>query len=275
MIKYIRNFSDIHLEFDAKYNIEKLWVPIPLETDSQTVLILAGDLWYGTMTIDWLKKFHTRFAQVLIVFGNHDYWGTHTISTLIDDFKYQLGIAGMNNVMVLSRGNPGLNYDGWLFTGATLWTDMDSKKPSTIDNAQAYMRPDFSYIYEKNHIGVNYETVKVPWTPQKWLEENEYDFNWIKKVVEDNPGYKIAVITHHGCSHQSVSPRFHGDPGNGYFVSEYSDFIVNNPHIKYWFHGHVHNCSKYKIGSTEVMVNPRGYPRENSEFDEIALTELK
>ena len=50
--QYIRVFSDIHLDFDVpnktkNFQPSMLWMPEPLDTDSESILILAGDLWHS------------------------------------------------------------------------------------------------------------------------------------------------------------------------------------------------------------------------------------
>ena len=43
---------------------------------------------------------------------------------------------------------------------------------------------------------------------------------------------------------------------------------MDNPNMKLWIHGHVHNNFDYMIGDTRVICNPRGYEmyQENFEF---------
>ena len=36
--------------------------------------------------------------------------------------------------------------------------------------------------------------------------------------------------------------------------------------IKLWVHGHTHDEFDYKIGITRVVCNPRGYPKEKSNW---------
>lgn len=48
--KYIRIYSDIHLDFDIptkKFKFDMLWTPEKLETDTETTLLLAGDIWHA------------------------------------------------------------------------------------------------------------------------------------------------------------------------------------------------------------------------------------
>ena len=46
---------------------------------------------------------------------------------------------------------------------------------------------------------------------------------------------------------------------NGGFYSDLSEFILDNPQIVLWTHGHVHQFFDYMIGTTRIVCNPRGY----------------
>jgi Icc-related predicted phosphoesterase len=43
-----------------------------------------------------------------------------------------------------------------------------------------------------------------------------------------------------------------------------------------WVHGHIHHRADYRLGSTRVVCNPRGYPEEPGEgFDPQKVVELE
>ena len=44
-----------------------------------------------------------------------------------------------------------------------------------------------------------------------------------------------------------------------YTINDLSDFILDNPNISFWNHGHTHFPFDYMIGETRVLCNPRGY----------------
>ena len=46
---------------------------------------------------------------------------------------------------------------------------------------------------------------------------------------------------------------------NGGYMTELSEFILDNPEIKLWTHGHTHSSHDYQIGNTRIVCNPRGY----------------
>lgn len=268
----IRVFNDLHYEFDAKLK-QEFWTPMPLETDKDTTLILAGDLFNGLKAIPIICRFHQLFKTVLIVLGNHDMWG-EDIQTFALDYEQELIFQGMDNVHLLDRTT--FEQDGILFVGATLWTNMNNEDSLTVHAAKYTMFADFNQINNGTPtITDDYITRQPKFTPKDWLNRNKQDFDYIKTIVELNKDKKICVITHHGCTFASVHERFKNDTiANAYFVNDYADFILDNPQIKVWAHGHVHNNFNYLVGDTRVIVNPRAYPGENKEFDEVSVYEI-
>lgn len=272
---FIRLFSDLHYEFTFREQHKtrhvndpypEFWEPTPLDTDKDTVLVLAGDLYTGTRSIPIIKKYHDRFKAVLLVLGNHDYYG-YDMNTLPDEYKGTLSFYGMDNVFLLDES--AVEIDDVLFVGATLWTTMNNEDPLTTIYAKSTMSPDF------NNIRYDGERLSV----KNWLDTNKQHYDYIRNVVQNNKDKKICVITHHGCTFSAVDAKYKDESfSNGYFFSEYDYLIENNTHIKYWMHGHTHSKVNLVLGETTVIANPHGYPvmggKENSKFDEISLWEI-
>ncbi len=74
--KYIRIFSDIHLDFDIPSNLKNfspqtdIWSPVPLVSDPETILILAEIFGMQKNLLNlWgfpgLKKYLNSFIQLL------------------------------------------------------------------------------------------------------------------------------------------------------------------------------------------------------------------
>jgi Icc-related predicted phosphoesterase len=100
---------------------------------------------------------------------------------------------------------------------------------------------------------------------------------YIQSVIEGKFDQKFVVVGHHAPSKLSTHPRYQNETlMNGGYSSDLSQFILDNPQIKLWTHGHIHNNSDYMIGSTRVMCNPRGYARyeENDDFNPELVFEL-
>lgn len=277
----IRIFSDLHWEhtFKAQHQTRfiddpypEFWQPSRLDTDSETTLILAGDLWNDYSSLDVIHKFNRRFKYVIVVLGNHDYY-KHNVLTFNQDYELEIARRGLDNVILLDSTTREL--DGVLFVGATLWTNMRNEDPLTVISAEKFMVPDFSLINCGKTYTDDYVDRKIKFNPDSWLKLNRQQFDYIKTIVELNRDKPVVVVTHHGCTWESIHEKFKDQYiGNGYFVSEYSDFILNNENVKVWAHGHIHNKMNYHVGNCNVITNPYGYPRENSDFDEISLYEV-
>jgi hypothetical protein len=50
-----------------------------------------------------------------------------------------------------------------------------------------------------------------------------------------------------------------GNGLDGAFASELDDIIAGMTNTPFWVHGHTHVRKKYRIGSTTVLVNCRGF----------------
>jgi hypothetical protein len=58
---------------------------------------------------------------------------------------------------------------------------------------------------------------------------------------------------------------------NGGYSSDLSAFILDNPQIKLWTHGHTHEDFDYMLGSTRIVCNPRGYDGYEDRADNFTL----
>jgi hypothetical protein len=55
------------------------------------------------------------------------------------------------------------------------------------------------------------------------------------------------------------------------YVSNLEDFILDNPKIKAWICGHSHRRLDAMIGSTNIIMNCRGYNGYESMADDFEL----
>jgi predicted MPP superfamily phosphohydrolase len=267
---YMRVFSDLHYEH-TKY-IKDLWEPTPLDTDKDTILLIAGDLDTGRASLDVIKRYNKRFKHVLVVLGNHDYY-QQNIKTFAEDYA-DICNNNFHNVTLLNSTT--FEIGDYVFVGDTFWTNMKDGSPKVIEMAPKVMQPDFAYIYED--VTLDEETFmvkKVRMSQATWLNAHHRQYDYIANVVHNSKDKKVIVVTHHAPSLKSVAEKYirYGD-ANYYFGNDYDGFIYYHTNIKYWIHGHMHNKSDYMIGETRVIANPKGYPNEYSEFDEVSLFKL-
>lgn len=250
--------SDLHLEFET----------ISLNnTENADVLVLAGD-------ICTVKHYHTRpnmeaaydaffknvseqFKHVIYVVGNHEHYNYQFVHTVYD-LKRKL--ANYKNIQVLD--NETFDIDNYTFVGSTLWTDMNKGCPQTMSQAEQFM-PDFKIV--KYFDGVNYFKL----TPLQSTKEHDKSVGYIRHVIRncnDRDNYlerDVIVVTHHAPSAKSIHPRYvHDTLMNGAFHSELDYIMEMADNVKLWVHGHMHDEFDYVIGTTNVVCNPRGYPKE-------------
>lgn len=257
----IRPMSDLHLAY-----YKGKWFPPKLETDKETVLVIAGDIWEGTKFISfaegqsdeifWLETISKQFKAIVFVAGNHDYWGeclTQYPNKLIDL------TTNMPNVFFLE--NDYCIIDDVVFIGSTLWTDFNHHNPISLFDWSGSMN-DSKYI--KNHGYSKLKSLDIYDLHQKSVHAiTDLDKNFHDK--------KRIWVTHHAPSLQSASRIYHDN--NEYYVSDLDDLILHQEPDMI-IHGHLHENFDYMIGETRVICNPKGYKNENNHFDNKLLIEL-
>ena len=196
----------------------------------------------------FLEEECSKYREVVMVMGNHEHYG----------FNYQKTYAHIaanlpNNVTLLE--NQTHTIDDVIFIGATLWTDMNKADPLTMYHMQSAMN-DYRQVTMFNEVKNVYHRL----TPEKTVEDHFKSKQFIAETVANKFDQKFVVVTHHAPSKASIKPQYAGDTlMNGAYSSDLSDFILENPQIKLWTHGHTHDVFDYMIGSTRVVCNPRGY----------------
>lgn len=244
--------SDLHLEF-ADTRIEN--------AGGTDVLILSGDICvadyftrseaspYNEVAKKFYKFFEhcaNEFPYVIYIAGNHEFYHGRIedgVSTL------RKALAYFPNIHILDDDY--LDLLDHRFIGGTLWTNIeDPIAEYTIKNGMNDYR-----IITTGASNYKLSPALTSFRHKKTLE-------FIGQNVTDN----TIVVGHHAPSYQSISPDFRGQSNYylnfGYFT-ELSDFILDNPQIKLWTHGHVHSSHDYTIGDTRIVCNPRGYCRKS------------
>ena len=137
-----------------------------------------------------------------------------------------------------------IEVEGIKIAGATLWT---------------YIRPDRWYDFRdymmdyRNIKGMNYD---------RYMNAHKTQHDYLFSVGAD-----IWVI-HHLPSFQSVHEEYRNSNGNDFFATELSHKILEmKKPPKIIVHGHTHRRMDYMIGNTRVICHPRGYPNENSWYN--------
>ena len=254
--------SDLHLEF-GRLDLRN--------TENADVLVLSGDIIvaedirrhredlpddtsiarnirYVNSTVyrDFLSQVNSEFKNVLWVAGNHEFYGGKWQQTL--DVCREIS-SDYSNIHFME--NDSREIDGVLFVGSTLWTDMNSADPITIQTVRGLMN-DYRKITNDTN---GYHKLR----PEDTVIRHRSSMEYIKKTI-DSTRLPVVVIGHHAPCKLSTKPEYERDYCmNGAYSSNLSDFILDRPRIKCWTHGHTHDKFDYMLGSTRIVCNPRGY----------------
>jgi hypothetical protein len=185
---------------------------------------------------------------VFYVIGKHEHYHGR-----FDKTYNELKAMMPDNVVLLEKEC--FEYEGILFLGATLWTDLNKGDPITVYTMKGFMN---DYKVVQNFYADKGLYYKL--TPEHTFEEHRKTKEYFKFMLEEKRDVPVVVITHMAPSFQSVNQKFkHETTTNGGYASELSEFILDHPNIKVWVHGHMHDPVDYKIGDTRILANPRGY----------------
>ena len=250
----IQVVSDLHLEFGFP----------ELETDKDTILIIAGDL-AEIKNINHIKDFYDyyslKYRYIIEVPGNHSYYNNN-IDCVI---KYKTEfLSHYNNCILLD--NEKIVIDNINIYGTILWSDFNKCNYLSMFYAQKQMI-DYRLIKitDINKKLVRYlepeDTYKLCISNKQWLFDN--------MINEDS-----IVITHHAPSLQSISENYKLDDLNGAYASDMEIIMYMFSKIKLWVHGHMHESFDYTVNETRVICNPRGYFNENKLFDNNLVINL-
>lgn len=253
--------DDMHLEFSG----------FKLPSDPEGTLLLAGDICCPVVfkegrtdqkSLKLVPRFRqffedasNGFKKVYYIAGNHEYYHGYWEDT--HDFM-RLAIKD-TNITILNKEWVDLGDDIHLY-GATFWTDFNKNDPNVMNAAQ-YGLNDYRLVHTIRDASIPYARRNSVLTPDMVYAEHLEARKALENGLAVRKGKKVVVMTHHAPSMSSSHPRYGGtsDPLNWAYCSELDQFVIDNPTIKFWVHGHTHDSHDYMLGSTHVLCNPRGY----------------
>ena len=245
----IRVLSDLHIDVNEDY-------PLKLE-NKDTFTIIAGDTaGYMYTGIRWIQE---NVRQGIVISGNHIVYSpdARPIQDLKKDWAHAFPPEAAVTYLDQMTGVMSKDVNNILFIGTTLYTDYAlSTDVSPEYSMRLACHPrrgmnDFRYGYTKGNDG-NVRHIH-PTDYQRWFIESKKE---ITRLVKSNPNKEIVLITHHcpsskcGVYHEELSASY---------ASDLDDFIKDNPNIKLWVTGHIHQRKHFRIGNCLVLMNPRGY----------------
>jgi Icc-related predicted phosphoesterase len=260
--------SDLHVEF-GDINL--------VNDQGAELLILAGDICMikdldkqserGDRTRNFFQRVSQEFPWTIYVMGNHEHYGGDFAKSeqRFNDFRESHSIYNIN---LLNKDTYRLG--GYEFIGGTLWTDFNDMDSHTMFNAEQSMN-DYKGVKNTN------DRVSFKFLPKHALRDH-CDMRGYLQTCMDNYKHagrtdnKVVVVTHHAPSPASIHEKYKQDTlMNGNFHTNMDMFILDNPQIQLWIHGHTHDPFDYGIGGTRVLCNPRGYIHYEQRAEEFEL----
>jgi len=238
---FIQVFSDLHLEFEGSF--------YPSINKNADVLVYAGDVSCSEdIAKDYFSYVRTLTdVPIIYILGNHEYYGKF----ISNGFSYKKVLKDISDLYVLNKGV--FSYNGVNFIGCTLWSDFDNGS-GVYDSLNSMS--DYKYIKKLN----KYFVVDFV-SPDDLIQEYNDCLDFLRSSFLYLKSGKNVVITHHAPSYYCLSKRLKNTNFASSYCSELSNFILTvRPDL--WVHGHIHEANKMNIGSTRIVCNPVGYPKE-------------
>lgn len=248
--------SDLHLEFQRGE-------PYSPNFMGEDVLILAGDVVVGLDgSYEWfVRLLETR--NVIYLIGNHELYHNDLLDIYL---RLPLWTARVNEEAA-SRGfkfklfslqNQTVKIDNVNFIGGTLFTDFN-KNSEFVKRLGPKMLNDFHYIKNGDR--------KI--SADDLLSEHKRTKKYISDQLRLLKGEKNVVITHHLPSYEAIAEEYRIKPEDELYARAadkkamnhffYSNLESVMKKADYWFFGHTHSSSNFKVGKCQAICNPRGY----------------
>jgi len=252
----IQYASDLHLEFGE--NTDYI-VSNPLKVTGD-ILVLAGDIhvldsedFMNNPFWDWASK---NYKQVIIAYGNHEFYKGCDLSTMKDGYKYKI----RDNIYYYY--NCVITINDIDIIVSTLWSYIHKEHELACQKSVN----DFNLIkYNGNVI-----------TPEIFNNEHKKCLEFIKKSMNESKAKTKIIVTHHVPSELLNAEEFKGSDINDAFTVDLTDYIKNCG-AKYWIFGHSHRNINKIIGNTSCLCNQVGYVMagENETFIRDKCINLK
>ena len=247
---------------------------------------------------DFFKRCSFQFPHVIYIMGNHEHYNGDFAESK-NKLQSMLESNMLSNVYLLDKETKVI--DDTTFIGGTLWTDMNNEDSLTMRHLAGMMNDfrcvknsnriikrkvpiykrgeDGKYIYQKigevNSMvedGFKFKEEPSTFSTQDAFDDHKEMLGYLKVMLEGKHDTKFVVVGHHAPSKLSTHPRYKNEEVmNGGYSSDLSAFILDNPQIKLWTHGHTHEDFDYMIGSTRIVCNPRGYDKYEDRADNFTL----
>lgn len=237
----IQFMSDLHLEFKDN---AALLSQLPLQATGD-VLVLAGDIIYiGNRELErspFLSWAADHYEQVLLVAGNHEFYGGHDMAAGGGSWEYKLASnVGYFHNRVVRLGDVD-------FILTTLWSHIPHDQERLVNT---YLN-DFHKISFDGH----------QLTTADYNAEHARCLNFLRHAVASSKARHRVVVSHHVPTLLCSPPKLRTIKDGrllSAFTVDLTDYISQAP-VDVWIYGHSHSNFGVNLGGTRVLSNQLGY----------------
>jgi predicted phosphohydrolase len=285
--------SDIHLECNPCESIQSILDPVA------PYLVLAGDIAKITTPClpVFLKSCVDNFKKVIVVLGNHDYYG-FTFED-VDEWwarisKFYPSIVVLNNAM--------MELDGILIVGTPFWCNIPStmrfrlplfRKALSEDRLRRVSSSSSSLV--RRVLPPHVDTiVSQSWHPSykkmpRQIRITHDEFSWIhmicRHVVHNavmeakRKNVPLLVITHYPPVYDVLHPKYLDsgrllDDVSRYYASDYKE-DVKKWGVHTWMFGHTAYNGTWKIGDTRLVTNQHENTNDDVLFERQYVVKIE
>lgn len=239
----IRFYSDLHLEFG------KFRPPDP--RDSDTILVLAGDIGVKLGAMAFIEREAPKYRDVIYVAGNHEFYNGNYPEVL----ERLRNVCHIPNFHFLE--NRAVVIDNVKFLGATLWTDMKNDDWFVKNTIKRRMN-DFQCIRNDSTKTYNKKR-QCYFTPEYAYVLHKQTLDFFEKELS-NDQMKTVIVTHHSPTLDGTDHERYGLSDMTYAYYTPLEYIMERyDHLTHWVFGHTHKTLDNEYFGTRVLSNPRGY----------------
>lgn len=233
----VQYMSDLHLErIKYQFTVSKV----------APALVLAGDFGRfcdAELYRDFLRKQCAQFDMVLLIAGNHEYYGSsrkaglRMVQSFVDDITMGGRLHFINRTRVDIPGSD------TVILGCTL---------------QSYIAPDYTRLTN------DFEYIQ-DWRVRDHNEEHQRDLDWLKSAVvnaSQRPNVRcIIVATHYAPAFQRTCHPLHANGALSQCFCSHALEEVSKCSgaelITHWIFGHTHWNSRFGFKGVTVLSNQR------------------
>jgi UDP-2,3-diacylglucosamine pyrophosphatase LpxH len=264
-MKKFNLISDIHINDWIKMdtNLNKMNIKIEefvksmLPDELTSTIVIAGDLGdYNIQNFIFLKELKNYFHNIILVFGNHDYYLVTKKASQKYDNQSINRISEMkelfnklDNVYLLD-GNT-ITIDGLTYGGCTMWYDLS---------------------YGLNILKKDLKEIKHIWKTE-FYDNELIKFNLINEIFPMFNSEKAkldtvleksdVIVTHISPDYCNIPYEHQKDLGSSFFFFDGGDYF-DKIKDKIWCFGHIHTQTDYIAYDCRFINASLSYPTEEN-----------